>query len=282
MKITIDSILIPTDFSDLSESSLRVGIAIAKRQNASVTLLHVVDKFSYSPPNETHSSEFRITPDILFTVGEKLKGITEKIQKETGIKISGRILEGKPSDLICKLAFEDNINIIVMGTHGKKGIRKNYIGSEAISVVKNASCPILTIPGRWQKTDFEKVLFPVRITSGTVVKYFYSRPIIEKNNSKIFLLGLTDQKYPGDVKEIATLMDKIKFHLQNDKVVFQSAICQSKDFPNETLKISKEYKVDLIILNINFEDGYKPYYLGPYAQQVLSHSQIPILNIKHT
>jgi nucleotide-binding universal stress UspA family protein len=282
MKITIDSVLIPTDFSDLSESPLKVGIAIAKRQNASVTILHVVDKFSYFPPTEAFSPDFGITSDILLTVAEKLKELTEKMEKETGIKITGRILEGKPSDLICQLASEDNISIIVMGTHGERGIRKNFIGSEAISVVKNATCPVLTIPGHWLKTDFGKVLFPVMIKPGILVKYFYSRPIIEKNNSELFLLGHSEQEYFGDIKDIALLMAKIKIQLHNDNVVFHSAICHSKDFPGETIKISKEYKIDLIVLTANFDNDFNPHFLGPYAQQVLNHSHLPVLSIKST
>jgi len=280
MNIPIDSILIPTDYSDLSESALKVGLAIAKRQMAEVTILNVVDRLSYFPPNKVFSSDFRMTPNIFSTVGEKLQELTSIIEKESGIKVTGKIMEGRTSDLICQLAFEENISLIVMGTHGTSGMRDLFIGSEAIGVVKNATCPVLTIPGNWNKTDFAKVLFPVRMNPEILAKYFYSRPIIEKNNSKLFLLGLSEQKYSGDLKEIAFLMDKIKIQLHNDKVVYQSAICQSKDFPGETIKISKEYEIDLIVLSSNFDNDFNPYNLGPFAQQVLNHSHLPVLSIK--
>jgi nucleotide-binding universal stress UspA family protein len=280
MSIQIDSVLIPTDYSDLSESALKVGIAIAKRHKAKVTILNVVDRLSYFPPTKVFSSDFRMTPNIFSTVGEKLQELADIIKKKSGIKATLKILEGRPSDLICQLAFEDNISLIIMGTHGTTGMRDLFIGSEAIRVVKNATCPVLTIPGNWQKTDFKKVLFPVRIIHGALNKYYYSRPIIEKNNSRLFLLGLSEQEYSGDIKEITLLMDKIKIQLHNDKVVFQSAICQSKDFPGETIKISKEYEIDLIVLAANFDNDFNPYYIGTYAQQVLNHSHLPVLSIK--
>jgi nucleotide-binding universal stress UspA family protein len=282
MNIQIDSVLIPTDFSELSESALKVGIAIAKRQNAEVTLLHIIDRFSLYPPAEVFSSDTKVPQDIIQTMEKKLIELTKEVQKESGIRVKGKILEGNPSDIICRLAYEENISLIVTGTHGTSGSREFYIGSEAIRVVKKANCPVLTIPGNWQKTDFEKILFPVRIISGALNKYYYSRPIIEKNNSRLFLLGLSEQKYPGDIKEIAILMDKIKIQLHNDKVVFQSAICQSKDFPDETIKISKEYEIDLIVLTTNFDSDFKPYSIGPYAQQVLNQSKLPVLSIKPT
>ncbi len=281
MKTKIDSILIPTDYSDLSESALKLGIAIAKRQDATVTILNVVDRFS-SPPVKGFSSDFRMTPNIFSTVGEKIQELTDIIFKESGIKVTGKIMEGNPSDLICQHALEENFSLIVMGTHGTSGMRDLFIGSEANRVVKNATCPVLTIPGNWSKTDFEKVLFPVRIKPGMLKKYLYARPIIEKNNSELFLLGLNEQEYHTYRKEVVMFMDKIKNQLHNDNIVFQSAICQNKDFPGETIKISNEYNIDLIVLSANFDNDFSPYYLGPYPQQVLNHSHLPVLSIKST
>jgi hypothetical protein len=96
------------------------------------------------------------------------------------------------------------------------------------------------------------------------------------------LFGLNENEYIGARKEIALLMDKIKIQLHNDKVAFQSAICQSKDFPGETIKISKDYEIDLIVLTTNFDFDLNQKSIGPYAQQVLNHSHLPILSIKST
>jgi len=223
-----------------------------------------------------------MTANMFSTVEEKIQELIDIIYKVSGIKVSGKIMEGNTSDLICQSASEDNLSLIVMGTHGISGQREFFMGSEAYRVVKNASCPVLTIPGNWDKTNFEKVLFPVRLLPGMLTKYYYSSPIIEKNNSELFLLGLSEPDYISDIKKISVLMDKIKTQLHNDNVVFQTAICQSKDFPGETIKISKEYDIDLICLMANFVNDFSPHHLGPYAQQVLNHSHLPILSIKST
>ncbi|MBK8883283.1 MAG: universal stress protein [Bacteroidales bacterium] len=142
--------LIPTDYSDLSESAIKVGIAIAKRQNAKVTILNVVDRYS-SPPARGFSYDFRMTPNILSTVGGKIQELTDIIFKEAGIKVTGKIMEGNPSDLICQHALEEDFSLIVMGTHGTSGMRDLFIGSEANRVVKNATCPVLTIPRKLEQ-----------------------------------------------------------------------------------------------------------------------------------
>lgn len=277
MKTQIKSILIPTDFSDLSESALKVGIAIAKRQNAEVTLLHVVDLLPYLLPTEvllTNSKE------VLSRMGNRLQELSEKIHKDTGLKAVVKVLEGTPSDSICKFANEENISLIVMGTHGVSGLREFFIGSEAFRVIKNSTCPVLTIPGNWQKTDFEKVLFPVRINPGTMDTYFYARPIIERNNSELFLLGLYEQKKDMVEEEISMSINKVKQQLDNDKVVFKSEISESKDFPAKTIEMAMQYEADLIILTANLDHNFKAFFVGPFVQQVVNHSRLPVLSIK--
>jgi nucleotide-binding universal stress UspA family protein len=277
MKTQINSILIPTDFSVLSESALKVGIAIAKRQNAAVTLLHVVDLLPYLLPTEVLLSSSK---EVLSRKEEELKELSEKIQKNTGVKAVVKVLEGTPSDIICKLAYEENISLIVIGTHGVSGLREFFIGSEAFRVLKNATCPVLTIPGDWQKTDFEKVLFPVRLKPGTLDTYYYAIPILEKNNSELFLLGLYDQKKDMVEEEISMSINKFKQQLDNDKVVFKAEISQSKDFPAKIIEIAKQYEADLIILTANLDHDFKAYFVGPFVQQVVNHSRLPVLSIK--
>jgi nucleotide-binding universal stress UspA family protein len=277
MKTQITSILIPTDFSDLSDSALKVGIAIAKRQNAEVTLLHVVDQLPYLLPTEVLLSDPK---DVLSRMEEELNELSEKTQKDTGLKPIVKVLEGTPSDSICRFANDQNISLIVMGTHGVSGIREFFIGSETFRVVKNATCPVLTIPGNWKKTDFGKVLFPVRINPGTFDTYFYARPIIERNNSELFVVGLYEREKYIDNGEISISIEKLKVQLKNDNVLFSSGITESKDLPAKILNLAKDYKADLIILTANLDYNFKAFFVGPFVQQVVNHSKLPVLSIK--
>jgi len=280
MQSQINTILIPTDFSEFSESALKVGLAIAKRQEADVILLHVLDQFAYMPPAEVFLPNFPIKKDIESTIQKKLEDMSVKIQRETGIKITGRILDGIPSNGICQLTYDEKISLIVMGTHGTSGLREFFIGSEAFRVVKNVTCPVLTVPGNWDKTEFKKVLFPIRLKPGAIDKYFYARPIIEKNNSEIVLLGLSDKGKPRDLKEITSLMDKLKLQLHYDNILFKPILIPCDDFPSKAIEIANEQEVDLIILTANLDYDFKSYFIGPFAQQLINHSKLPVLNIK--
>ncbi len=282
MKSQIKSILIPTDFSVSSENALTAGISIAKRQKADIILLHVIDRFAYLEPAEVFLPEIKLEPDLNLMIKDRVEKISENISKETGIKVTGKVLDGQPSEKICGLAFEEQIDLIVIGTHGTSGSRQFFMGSEAYRIVKKSLCPVLTIPDKWDKKDFKRVLFPIRLIPGALNKYFYTRPIIEKNNSELFLLGLTDMKNTHQTKELILLIENLKQQLHNDNVKFQTSYCPGENFPAEVIKTNMELDIDLLILTANIDIDWKTFFIGPFVQQVLNHSQVPVLSIKPT
>ncbi len=282
MKTPIKSLLIPTDFSELAESALKVGVAIAKRHKAEITLLHVIDMLHFIQPSEVFLPEVSLAIDFKSTMEERLNDLAAKIQKDTGIKTSGKVLDGSPAENICQYAESNKISMIVMGTHGTSGLREFFIGSEAFRVVKNATCPVLTIPGNWEKTDFEKVLFPIRLIPGAIEKYGFARPIIEKNNSELLLLGLAEENNPNDLKEISSLTEEFKLKLFVNNIVFKTAITPCANFPAKVIETANEHNSDLIILTSNLDYNFKTYFVGPYVQQIVNHSMRPVLSIKPT
>ncbi len=280
MSTPICSILIPTDFSILSENALKIGIAIARRQKSEITLLHVVDQFSYIQPAEVFFPEFKVTEDIISRLEVDFKELTKKITDDTDVKIGWKIKAGIPSFEICKLAYEDKIDMIVMGTHGTSGLREFFIGSVAFSVLKNAAVPVLTIPGDWGRTEFKRIVFPIRLLPGAVEKYNFARPIVEKNNAELLVLGLTDTDNPDNVKDVLELINKLKKQLVNDNIKSQTVVCPYLDFASETIKLARDFDADLIILSANLDYDFKALFIGPFAQQVINHSKLPVLSIK--
>ena len=276
----IKTILITTDFSESSENALRVGISVAGRHKADIILLHVIDRFAHLQPSEVFLPEMRLLPDINYMIDYRLREFSESLTKSTGIKVKSVVLDGQPSDEICRLAFEGKTSLIVIGTHGTSGLRGLFMGSEAYRIVKSAPCPVLTIPGKWNKEDFKRVLFPIRLIPGATEKYFYARPIIEKNDSELLLLGIADMKDARDTKDLLILVDTLKNQLKNDNIKFQTSYCPGENYPEEVIRITKEMEIDLIILTANIDPDWKTFLIGPFVQQVLNHSQVPVLSIK--
>jgi nucleotide-binding universal stress UspA family protein len=87
-------------------------------------------------------------------------------------------------------------------------------------------------------------------------------------------------KDPVNSKEIILLMNGLKRKLHNDNVKFQTGYSQSENFPSEVIKTAEYFDIDLIVLTANLDFDWKAFFLGPFVQQVLNHSRIPVLSIK--
>jgi len=276
----IQNVLMPTDFSELSSSAFKTAVAICKRQNAQLTLLHVVEEIPNIPIDDLVSSPNNLIEELIETYSTRIVDMAKELTLQTGIVITGKVERGNIADTICSIAFEESYNLIVMGTHGTSGMREFFIGSNAFSVVKKATCPVLTIPSNWGRIEFKKVIFPVRETIDVIAKYNLAKPIINKNNSSIKVLSLYNADNDNVNKELTKLVDLLKEKLNEDKVSFSSVSLPPSKFPEQVLEHATDFDADLIIITANLDYGFKAYFLGPYSQQLVNHSKIPVLSVK--
>jgi nucleotide-binding universal stress UspA family protein len=280
MKTQITKIIITTDFSVFSENAFKTALAIAQRHHAEVTILHVMDKIDNLSISKSFQSFKDISTNQIRAIGKSLDMLAARIHKNTGLKISSKVIEGLPADKICAYAFQQKASLVVMGTHGISGVRELFMGSDAFKIVKHCSCPVLTVPSEWSKTSFGKVIFPVQLKPGSFEKYFYARSIIEKNNSELYILGLSERNKPGELKELTSLVDKVKLQLHNDRVKFQSAFSPCVNFSDKVVQVADEFSAELAVVALNSEDDFNSSRFSDFAQQLLHRLKIPLLTIK--
>ena len=131
-------ILVPFDFSKQSTAALEMASAFAAASEAELLILHVVEDdfqvyFSYG--NVSTESAMRGLFDALHDVQPK----------GHQVECIHRLVEGRPADVILKVANEESVDMIVMGTHGRSGLPRMILGSVAEEVVRKAICPVLTM-----------------------------------------------------------------------------------------------------------------------------------------
>ena len=144
--LTIKTVLVPTDFSDASESALRYGKAMAEKFGATLHVVHVMeDLLAHAWAAEVYVSsmpqlrdeiekESRLRLGALLTDGER-----KAFRAETAL------LAGNPFLEIIRYAKTHGIDLIVMGTHGRGPIAHMLLGSVAEKVVRKSPCPVLTV-----------------------------------------------------------------------------------------------------------------------------------------
>lgn len=148
-------LLVPVDFSDCSLDALEYGALIAQRSNASLKLLHVLEPVSYGLdftfPHIAKREQVRT--ELTGRLSNLVSTLTS-----AGISSDFAISGGLPADSILDAARVQSVDVIVMGTHGRRGLSHALFGSVAESVLRRSSCPVLTVRTPKCPPDHRRVL----------------------------------------------------------------------------------------------------------------------------
>lgn len=135
-------ILAPVDFSDCSLEALEYAVQVAIQLNAALTIFHVIEPVSYSLDfTLSHAGEARATRDRLESRLAELAAPLKRNGLETDFFLRG----GLPADSILDQEREGAYDVIVMGTHGRRGVSHLVSGSVAEAVLRRATCPVLSV-----------------------------------------------------------------------------------------------------------------------------------------
>ncbi|HVQ76524.1 MAG TPA: universal stress protein [Candidatus Binatia bacterium] len=146
----IRRILHPTDFSRASGAAFARAIDMAKSNGAELIVLHVIVPVLAIP------AEGYVSPDLYQDLDASNRSAAQKQidtqvarAKKAGVKkVSSLILEGTTAERIAQAAKSRRADLIVIGTHGRTGLARFFLGSVASRVVSMASCPVLTVRGK--------------------------------------------------------------------------------------------------------------------------------------
>lgn len=140
--VDLGRLLVPIDFSDCSLDALEYAVILAQRAKASLTLLHVLEPVSYGldftfPHPDKRE---RIREELI----SRLKGLVSSLASDQ-VTADYLLRGGLPNDSILEAAKTGSADLIVMGTHGRRGLSHAMYGSVAESVLRQSHCPVLTV-----------------------------------------------------------------------------------------------------------------------------------------
>ncbi len=149
----IRTILVPVDFSEFTRMVMDYAAFIAKNFNSRMIVLHVLQSFEISEAVNWMEAVMPVRPgvDLLGQVRESAEKQLASLKAQYAdlpVSIAARIEEGVPFVEIVRVAARDDVDLIVMGSHGRTGIRHLLIGSVAEKVVRKAPCPVLCVKNK--------------------------------------------------------------------------------------------------------------------------------------
>ena len=142
----IRTILVPVDFSDCSLSGLNYAIKFAKDVGARIIVLHVADLGpvmmtsacgEYDSPTYTEAARHRC--------GDQIQAFLRRVNFD-GVPVDASAVAGYCPAAIYQAAAKEDVDLIVISTHGRTGLRRAFIGSVAEGTVRHAACPVLVVP----------------------------------------------------------------------------------------------------------------------------------------
>ena len=142
---TFKNILLATDFSEASDGALVEAVRLAKESGAILTVTHAFQvpaspSLSYVPANVYQEYEGALRTGA----SEKLSGLLDRIRAQ-GVEARPLLVEGFADEEIVEAASREKADLVVIGTHGRQGVARFFLGSVAARVVASCGCPVLTV-----------------------------------------------------------------------------------------------------------------------------------------
>jgi nucleotide-binding universal stress UspA family protein len=146
---SIKKILYATDFSKASERALEEAVRLARQNKTEILVVHVIEPVQYVAGEEFASGEIYTKLEEI-SKREAQASLAKVMQKLKKSKVGAQslLLRGSAHDQIVKAAKSKKAGMIVIGTHGRTGLAKFFMGSVAGKVVSSATCPVVTVRGK--------------------------------------------------------------------------------------------------------------------------------------
>jgi len=145
----IRKILYATDYSKASDRALEEAINLAKQNEAELLVVHVIEPIPYAAGEEFGGAELYLKLEDA-TKREAQTSMDKLIRRlqRSKVKAESLLLRGSAHDQIVKAAKSKRADMIVIGTHGRTGLSKLFMGSVAAKVISAATCPVVTVRGK--------------------------------------------------------------------------------------------------------------------------------------
>jgi len=254
------NILVAWDFSEVAAHALEHAFIFADKAVVEITLLHIVK----------YESE---KDDAMKLLQKSVK----QIEDEKGKKVNCLVEIGNIFKTINLVAERNKSMLVIMGTHGIRGMQK-LTGSWALKVVVGSKIPYIVVHDSPIKDSYKSIVFPINFKFETTEKLRWAIFLNKFFEAKIYLITpkINDETYTGRIK--ANLMFS-KRYLAERKIDFEiQTTTETTDYGEEILKYAKGVGADIIIIMTTKNIGIQDYFLGANEQYIIDNSfSIPVM-----
>ncbi len=268
-------IVVGVDFSDNSLNCLEHAFTIARKASADVIMVWV------NIPSVAKALLSEKNADINQVVSEKLDEFVRKYKPTLpNSNLEYTIRRGKVYKEIANLAKEKDADLILVGTHGTSGYDPFWIGSNANKLISIASCPVITIRlGVDISRPLAKMVLPLDDSPETRQKVAITADIASYFDAEVMILGLYTSNVDHYRYLVDTYCDQVVKHFAKYGIRHSVHKRDAGNVTKATIEFAIEKEANLIAIMTEQTTSAMNLWLGPYAQQMVNQSPIPVLSV---
>lgn len=287
--IAIKNVLCPVDFFPASQRALEYSVALARNYGATLHILHVV-----SPILPT-SYEFSVnTADFVREFEEQAIARIGKMEgdaRSAGIEAQTAVRTGDIDEELKGAISASGADIVVMGTHGRRGFERWFLGSVTERLLRHCSVPVLVLSdtGTDMKVppDVEKVLVTTDFSEGTNEAMSWALAIAQEAPAEVTLMHVVQQpaERAGDVEGLADILEEHLSSMVPAEVRNWCTVGSRVEIGTpyqKILSILEESDVDLLVMNIHGKGMLSRALMGTTAERVIRGADCPVLAVPAT
>ena len=288
-RVAPKKILLATDFSPASEAALPYALTIARHYGSELFIAHVI------PP------EFAdlIAPEWAPTIRQEARRFAQQNMerflsagREWGVSCQPLIGEGAIWDVLQDMIQQNGLDLIVLGTHGRRGLRKLLLGSVAEEVFRMAPCPVLTVGPKTSEIQsmdvrLDHILYPLEFVPDTSDAAAYAVSLAEEYHARLTFMKVFEEMVPSP--EVKAEVEEPVRHWMDDHIPMESDLRERTSFEpgfgpaaEAILKFAGDRGVDLIVMGVRRLDPVMAAHLPKpdTAYEVVRTAPCPVLTVR--
>jgi nucleotide-binding universal stress UspA family protein len=293
--LALRNVLFATDFSPCSERALLHAVAVAHLYGSTLHLVHVLQPalFSLIPPEGypgTCEAE-KLAMDLARADARKLVAAVLCRTHCEGLNNRIWVNLGLAGETLCAIIQREHIDLAVVGTHGRTGLRKVVLGSVAEDVFRHASCPVLTVgPHSWrsdpQSVHLKHVLFPTDLSADSARALPIAMAIAAKFDATVTILHVVerlDAEAAHDKRCVASALEERMLKMVSSAGPMPQGIVARVGFgdvADTVMETADRIGVDLIAFGLRAPDTYVDRLPWMHAYKIVCEAACPVLSLR--
>ncbi len=267
-------IVVPVDFSEASQAALDVAVSLGRRWQSQLSLIHINELPPPSPFGGTYETRGLGEEDRHYHV---LLARAQAMAADYPA-ISVRVEDGYAMSALSTLAESGSADLIVMGTHGREGLPRFILGSNAESVVHAARSPVLTVHAKPAAEWPRRILVPMKLSDYADKALLYALALADSVKAKISMLCVCENVSEEEAS-FGLLAEHLPSLLGKERYAELGRIIAVGRPAEAVLRAVEREEFDLVVLAAHKKPFWESLVLGTTAERVLRHCRVPVLSI---